>query len=474
MDNQPACGIPRRRFLGTVSAGAAFSILPRHVLGGPGRTPPSETVHIAVIGVGGQGMNDLRGLLGRPDARVVAVADPALETDYSQFYYRSPGGRGPALAAVAAEDERRAGGGKGAPRCAGYVDYREMLERERGIDAVLVATPDHVHAVATMAAIRRGKHVFCEKPLTHSIHEARALREAAAGAGIVSQMGNQGHCGEGFALAVEWVRAGAVGEVGEVVCWSGRSGRSRGAPERPAGPVPVPATMEDWDLWIGPAPYRDYHPDYAPFKWRRWWDFGNGGLGDMGCHNLDQAFAALDLEHPARIEAEGTWHSREAAPDGCKVTWHCPAKGGRGPVKVTWFGGVRGHEARPPELDEGSKLDDNGLLIRGPRGVILCPGWAGAPRLLPAAAMEAFERPPATLPRVKGGHLCDWLDSIKAGRKSLADFDYSARLTEFVLLGCLAQRVGKPLAWDGPAMRVTDVPEANRFVRPEYREGWSL
>lgn len=467
--------LSRRKFLGAAAAGASvFSIVPSHVVGqSPEKSAPGDTINIALIGAGGQGNVNLAALLGQRDVQFVAVADPAEETDYSRFYYRRPGGRKPTIEKINQENDKRAGGKQG-KRCAEYIDYREMFDKQKDIDAVVVATPDHVHAVAAMTAIKLGKHVYCEKPMTHSIHEARMLRNAAREAGVATQLGNQGHSGEGFALAVEWVQSGALGTVREVVGWSGAGGFSQPNGARSNDKMEIPKSVNDWDLWIGPAPYREYNSAYHPFNWRGWWDFGNGGLGDMGCHNLDQACAALDLDHPTKIVPEVNWNGKETAPDNEKVTYHFPKKGDREALTVTWYGGKRVEEARPRELEQDRKHGGNGLVIRGDKATIMCAGWAGTPRIIPETAMQEFKRPEKTYPRVKGGHHRSWLDAIKNNSKASGDFEYSARLTEFILLGCLAIRAGQTIEWNGEKMEVTNIREANNIVKPEYRKGWSL
>lgn len=473
----PEKRISRRKFLSAAAAGTAvFSIVPRHVVGGPGQTPPSEKINIAIIGAGGQGFTNTKGLLSHLDAQIVAVADPVSETSYSRFYYGGSAGRDPVAAYVDAENDKRLdkSSGKQAMRCSKFIDYREMFEKMgKDIDAVLIATPDHGHAVITMASLELGKHTFCEKPLTHSISEARAIRKAAKKANVTTQMGNFGHCNEGFALGVEWMQNKELGQLKEICSWSA-AGAFEQTPERPQNKVEIPSSMENWDLWIGPAEYRDYHPAYAPFNWRGWWDFGGGGLGDMACHNLDQAFAAFDLDDPDKIECEMEWKSKESASTSNKVTYHCPAKGDRPAVKLTWYDGKRWAEARPAELEAGREFDGNGVWVRYEKGTILCKGWADTPRLIPESAMQSFVRPPKTMPRAKGGHHRDWLDAIKENRKSLADFDYSARLTEFVLLGVLAMRVGQTIEWNAKKMKITNIPDANNLVHPKYRKGWSL
>jgi len=464
--------VSRRRFLqSTGAAAAAFTIVPRRVLGGPGYTAPSDTVNVAIIGAGGQGIQNLRELLEQPDVRIPAVCDVAETVDYSRFYYGGAGGRLPAIELV----ERRQAGrnsGEGAFRCAGYADFRRMLDREKALDAVLVATPDHTHAVAVMAAIRSGKHVYCEKPLAHSVWEVRRITEEAAAAGVATQMGNQGHSGEGIRLTVEWLAAGAIGTVREVHSWAtgfdplpGRTGCPRDLP-------PVPAGM-DWDLWIGPAPYRPYHPAYAPFNWRDWWDFGTDIIGDMGCHNMDPAFWALDLGAPESAHARIVPGDPEMTPYASTVHYKFPARGERPAIRMTWYSMLM--PPRPEEFEPGRDLigDGNGILFVGDRGKILCGGWGGSPRLIPETRMRDFERPPRTLTRSMGHHR-DWIEACKGGPAASSNFQVAGPVTEAVLLGAAAIRSGKYLDWDSANMRVTNCSDADPFIRPEYRNGWTL
>ena len=466
--------ISRRQFVGGVAAAtAAFTVVPRYVLGGAGNTAPSEKVNVAVVGTGGQGIHNIRGLLQLPDVQVMAVCDVMEEADYSRFYYGGTGGRKPALKLV----EKHYAGQKSTGRykgCGEYVDFRKMLDKEKGIDSVLVATPDHMHAVVTMAAIKRGKHVYCEKPLTHSIDEARKVTEAARKAKVATQMGNHGHSGEGIRLTCEWIWAGAIGAVREVHSWSHtgldwgdyRIGRPK---ERP----PVPSGL-DWDLWIGPARKRPYHLAYAPYKWRGWWDFGTGAIGDMACHNIDPAFWALKLGHPVSVEGFATNINPETTPFGSMVYYEFGAREGMPAVKAIWYsGGLM--PARPAELEPGRKFGGggNGILFVGDKGKIMCDGWGGTPRIIPETKMREFKLPPKTLPRSRGHHR-DWIDACKGGKPASSNFDYAGPMTEVILLGNVAMRTGEKLLWDGGNMKATNSAQADKYIRPEYHNGWTL
>lgn len=466
--------ISRRNFISrAATATAAFTVVPRYALGGRGYTAPSEKLNIAVIGTGGQGKHNIRALLQHADVQVIAICDVTEEADYSRFYYGGTAGRGPVRELV----DKHYAGQKATAKyktCASYIDFRIMLEKERSIDAVLVATPDHIHAIATMAAIKNGKHVYCEKPLTHSIYEARKITEAARQAGVATQMGNQGHSDEGIRLTCEWIWDGAIGDVREVHSWSGtgvdwagyRTARTKETPAVPAG--------MNWNLWLGPARYRPYHSAYAPYNWRGWWDFGTGAIGDMACHNMDPAFWALKLGHPISVEASSTGINPETTPFASIVYYQFPARKGMSPVKVTWYGGGI-LPPRPDELELGRELTggSNGILFVGDKGKIMCGGWGGNPRLIPETKMRAYKLPPRTIPRSQGHHR-DWLNACKGGKPASSNFNYAGPMTEVILLGNVALRTGKKLLWDGANMKAANVPEADKYIRPAYHNGWTL
>ena len=451
----------RRRFLGGAAGVAAFTIIPRHVLGGAGQPAASDKLNIAGIGVGGQGAGDLSNLASE---NIVALCDV---------------------------DERQAAGTFSKfPNARRYKDFRVMLDKEqKNIDAVVVATPDHVHAVATMAAIEAGKHVFCEKPLTYSMYEAREVAKAAREAKVATQMGNQGHSSEGIRLICEWIWDGAIGTVREVHAWTTHAVWPQGM-ERPKDTPPVPATL-DWDLWLGPAPYRPYHPSYLPMLWRGWWDFGTGGLGDMGCHNLDPVFWALKLGHPTRVEASCsiyvpyvTWDkpfNNESYPQASIVRYQFPARGELPPVELTWYdGGLM--PRRPPEMAPRLRLGDKlgGVIFVGDKGKLICGSYGSSPRLIPESRMKEYKRPAQSIPR-SVGHYREWVEACKGGKPAGSNFDYAGPMTEVILLGNVAVRMslktlekGLCLEYDGPNMKVTNLPEANEYLRRTYRQGWIL
>lgn len=445
--------LSRRRFVKqAATTGVAFTVVPRHVLGGPGYEAPSEKLDLAVIGAGGRGADNLRELESQ---NIISLCD----VDWNR----------------AADTFKRY------PQAKPYRDYRVMLDRETGIDAVLVSTPDHVHAVASMAAIKRGKHVYCEKPLTRTVYEARALTRAVREARVATQMGNQGMAFEGNRLIKEWLWDGAIGDVREVHVWSDRPTHqarktlywAQGI-ERPKENPPVPDHL-DWDLWLGPAPYRPYHPTYVPFAWRGWWDFGSGGLGDMGIHNLAPAFSALKLGAPTSVHASSTPVYEETLPSASCVHYEFPARDSMPAVSLHWYdGGLR--PARPRDLEDQATLSrEDGLIFVGDKGTMVVSGWGGhSPRIVPVPKMRAYQRPAKTLARSIGHHQ-EWIKACKEGTPTESDFAFAGPMTEAVLLGTVCVRLGgHKLYWDGESMKVTNRPEANEYLHYEYREGWAL
>ncbi len=457
--SKESSSVSRRSVLrGAVGTVGAFTFVPGHVLGRNGAQPASERLNIAGIGVGGMGGGNLRACSRE---NIVALCD----VDYGHA----------------------AGTFKKYPSAKTYRDYRVMLDKEdKNIDGVIIATPDHTHAVIGMECIRRGKHVYLQKPLAHSIHEVRMLTEAARKHKVQTQMGNQGHSSNEIRLLNEWIADGAIGPVREVFAWSDRPVGGNPWSDFPviARPKERPAVPNklDWDLWLGPAPYRPYHPIYHPLTWRGWWDFGTGALGDMGCHILDPVFWALKLGHPTRVEAVTTHCIPEVAaetyPLASVVRYEFPARGDMPPVKLTWFDG-RLLPPRPKDLEPSRKLGTNGALLMGDKGTIMHGSHgAGAVRIIPEVKMKAYDRPTKTLARVKdgsGGHERDWVRACKDGKPASSSFEYGGPLTEMVLLGVLAMRLKNTmLEWDGANMKVTNCDEADKYIRPAFREGWTL
>ncbi|HEX6986934.1 MAG TPA: Gfo/Idh/MocA family oxidoreductase [Planctomycetaceae bacterium] len=457
----------RRQFLATAaSAAAAFTIVPRHVLGGPGHVPPSEAINVALVGAGGRAVQNLRELFKEADCRVVAVADPVEHIDLSEFFYKGVAGRGPVVETV----EKHYGEKTPGFKCAAYEDFRELLDKEKDLDAVLCSTPDHTHACVSVPAMRAGKHVYCEKPLTHNVWEARLMAQVAAETGVATQMGNQGHSNEGIRKVVEWLRAGAIGPVREVHAWASTSRWNKTLAGPPEG-ADVPAGV-NWDLWLGPREERPYSPAYHPVAWRDFWDFGAGTLGDFGCHDLDAACWALDLAAPESIESRAAGYSDgQITPHGELVFYEFGPRGDMPPVKVTWYGGGL-KPATPKDWPAGEPLPGRGVLFVGDKGVMFGAGAGGEPKLL-GKLDEEFERPEPTIPRSKG-HYRDWLDACKGGEPAGSNFAYGARLTELALLGVASLRLGKRIDWDAAAMKAKGLPEADAILKEAYRPGWEI
>lgn len=465
---KPIRKISRREFVSkTAFTTAAFTIVPRHVLGGAGHVPPSETINIAIVGAGGQGRSNVRGLLRHDDVRIIAVADPAEQWNLDPFYYKGLGGRKP----VKAEIEKHYAARAPKFRCAEYEDFRVMFEREKSIDAILCATPDHLHACVSVAAMRAGKHVYCEKPLTHNIWEARTVAKVARETGVATQMGNQGHSSDGIRQTCEWIWDGAIGSVREVHAWVRAMRWNKTLTGRPEGTAPLPAGL-NWDLWLGPREPRPYHPAYTPVTWRDFWAFGNGGLGDFGCHDLDAAFWALDLREPQSIEAQPAGlMDADIAPHGGVCHYQFGPRGEKPALRLTWYdGGLK--PPHPEVLGHDETLPSRGVLFVGDKGLLLAAGDR-RPWLLPESKMDAYQKPPVLIPRSKGHHR-EWLDAIKGGPQAGSNFEYGAKLTELVLLGTLSLRTGKNIYWDAAAMKAKHQREADEIIREPYRKEWKI
>jgi predicted dehydrogenase len=375
------------------------------------------------------------------------------------------------------DDERAAETYQAYPDAKRYRDYRKMLEEmDSEIDAVTVSTPDHMHFAPALMAIRMGKHVLVEKPLTHTIWEARQLRLEAKKNGVVTQMGNQGHANEGTRLIKEWIEAGAIGPVREVQFWTNRPIWPQGL-DRPDHSrfIPVVPQTLDWDLWLGVAPQRPYDPAYVPFAWRGFWDFGTGALGDMACHVMDAAYWGLDLGAPTSVEAIATPVNDETAPNASIVTYEFPTRGSMPPVTATWYDGSL-RPSLPEHVSPDIEIDDSGAFIIGDKATIVSNTYAGTVRITPESTMQEVlqARIPKTYSRVKGGHFEEWIRACKGGEMCGSNFDYSGPFTETVLLGNLAIRTKRRLEWDGEKMEVTNFADANRFVTKEYQSGWRI
>ena len=445
----------RRHFIkGAAASAFAFHIVPAHVLG---QNASSNKLNIAAVGVGGMGGANLRAC---ESENIVALCD--VDTQYAQHTFEKY------------------------PKAKTYKDFRVMFDKEKDIDAVIVATPDHSHAVVTMAAIEAGKHVFCQKPLCHTVRETRIITEAARKAGVQTQMGNQGHSDDAIRRLKEFVDDGAIGPVTEVHAWTDRP--VGGNPwstfpvvARPYEFVNVPKHL-DWNLWLGPVAERPYHPEYHPSTWRGWYDFGTGSLGDMGCHILDPAFWVLDLGSPTRVQATSThWKpevSAETYPRASIVRYDFPARGDKPPVKLTWYDG-RLKPPIPEGFESGRRTPDSGAILIGEKGYIMHGSHgAGGMRIVPETAMKAYTQPPESLPRIREGHEGDWIRACKegkGGRPASSSFEYGGPLTEMVLLGVAAIRAkDQRLEWDAQAMQFKNNEEVSRLLHIDYRSGWRL
>lgn len=493
----------RRGFLQTAAlSGAAFTIVPRHVLGGAGFIPPSDKITAACIGVGSQGTRIMMEFLKYDEIRIVSVCDVNKQSnDYIEwgqdeirrkirkFLDNTAWGEGetgcvcgrdPAKKIVDAYYSKGVSSGKyGA--CTTYADYRELLDKETDIDAVIIGTHDSMHAAVSIAAMKKGKHVYCQKPLSRTIYEARLLTQIAKETKVATQVAIGNHASESTRVLCEWIWASAIGEIYEVYNWSRRPFWPQGH-EKPREEMPVPENL-NWDLWLGPSPYRPYHTIYLPFVWRGWLDFGAGAIGDMGCYSFDTIARVLKLGAPTSVEGSRSGEyvvkgngtelieSKETYPRASLMHFHFPAREGMAPVTIHWYdGGLKPH--RPEELESNNELPQEGLLFVGTKGKILC-GFNGAnPRLIPESKMETFSKnsPPKTLPR-SIGHYEEWFRAIRGGETADANFLFTGPLTETFLLGNVAAMTGKTLEWDAANMRVTNVPEADKMIKPEFREG---
>ena len=456
--------ISRRQLLHNAAAATAFTIVPRHVLGGPGQIAPSEKVNVAIIGTGGQGIVNMKQLFNEPDVHIAALSDVNERSDYSMFYYGGTAGLKPAQDLV----RQRYG-----QACPGYKNYRQMLAKE-DIDAVLVATPDFSHAMVALDVIENGKHLYCEKPLCRTVYETRVVTEAARKAGVATQLGNYGHSSNAIRMLCEWIWDGAIGDVHEVHAWTTTGARRwTSLTDRPEQSQPVPPGF-DWQRWLEPVPPRPYHIDYAPVRWRAWWQFGSGTIGDFACHHLDPAFWALKLAETNTFSVEASTYgaTEENCPAASLVHFHVPARAGMPPVRISWYeGGLM--PPRPVQLEAGRKLSDNGILYLGSKGAILGEGWSGSPSIIPVSKMRAYKKPAQILARVPGHHR-DWLNGCLGKGEPSTHFDYSGPLTEFTLMGNVAIRAGQKLDFDWKNMNITNVPDANRFLKPHYRDGRTI
>lgn len=433
----------RRKFL-KASAAVGFGVW-------SSRTPaysasPNEKLNIGMIGVGGKGESNILGVMRE---NIIAMCD--------------------------VDQARAAKGYRMASKSNKYSDFRKMLDKEKTLDAVVVSTPDHTHAIASLTAMRQGKHVYCEKPLAHSVYESRLMQKVAKEQKVATQMGNQGHSGPILREAVQKIQAGELGQVREFHAWTNRPSWEQGIVSRPS-PTDVPSTL-DWDLWLGPAPERPYNPAYCPFKWRGWWDFGTGALGDMACHIADLGFWGLKLEYPTSVEARTDGVNPETAPKWSVIKYEFPERGGLAPVTFTWYDGGKKPD---PALVYLNELPGNGSILVGDKAIMYVPDEYGRVyQILPKELKGS--RPPLPAPAsqmsiisVAAKHYLEWTGACKGGPAAQSNFDYAALLTEVVLLGNIATRLGRKIAWDGPGMKVPGAPEADVLVSPPPRKGWEF
>ncbi len=435
----------RRNFLKSAACGTAATVLAAPQLMGEtksfrtGKRITDRKLNIASVGCGGQGGNDIGNFAGE---NIVALCD----VDFA----------------------RAAGSFKRFPEAKRFRDYREMLtEMADQIDAVQISTPDHTHFPVAMMAMEMGKHIYLQKPIAHTVTEARLLAEAARKYKVVTQMGNQGHSNEGTRLVKEWIEAGVIGEVKEVHLWTNRPVWPQNVPVPEKGMNPPPTL--DWNRWLGVAPFRAYNSAYMPFNWRGWWEWGCGAIGDMGCHTMDASFWALNLGAPSRVSAEVDGGSALSCPAGSIITYEFPARKGMPPVTMKWFDGSK-KPPRPPTLEADRPMSGSGQLYFGSKGVIMDTNdYCDSPRLIPESAMKDFTRPPKTLERIKEGHYQNWVRAIKGEIEAASsNFDHAGPLTEMALLGNVAIRSGVPFKWDPKALRC-DRPEAQAFIDKTYR-----
>ena len=467
----------RRRFIRNTSiAAAGFFIVPRHVIG-RGFVAPSDKLRIAGIGAGGKGKSDLSSFAKSPNVNIVALCD--------------------------VDDRQSVDSRKNFPNATYYKDFRVMLEKEKNnIDAVSISTPDNTHAIATLAAMQLGKHVYTQKPLTHDIYEARMLTEAAKRYKVVTQMGNQGGSGDGVRKSKEMYEAGMIGEVHTAYAWTNRPVWPQGMPT-PTGNFEIPKEL-DWDLWQGPAQKIDFNPAYLPFNWRGWWAYGTGALGDMACHIMDPIYRILPILYPDSVECSMAtiwremWNDSqytESCPPSSIIHLNYPKTHGKGNIKVSWFdGGLL--PQRPDELlpEEAFGNWDGGVLFIGKKGKMLLDCYGENPRLLPTKLMTEKTMPKEKIKRVPEGHYLQWVNACIAGYgkgETSSPFEYAGPFTESILIGNLAIRSfqlknpkltgwgdkwqgRKKLLWDAANMKITNFDEANQFVKREYRDGWKL
>lgn len=460
--------IPRRDFLQKSSAiGAGLMVVPSFIVGqSPNQLAPSEKLNIALVGVGGRGRVALQSLL---EENIVACCD-VHQSAFTTHPYNTQGQWGKEFSGNLSKIKQKG--------TRWFNDYRVMFEKMADkIDAVVVTTPDHMHFPIALSAVNLGKHVYCEKPMTHTVEEARLLTLAAKKAGVITQMGNQGHSNSGTRSVREWIQAGVIGKVREVHSWTNRPGWPQGmeAPDHSQGAPEIPDGLQ-WDLWQGVAKKRAYDPAYLPFNWRAYFDYGSGAFGDMACHIMDVAYWALDLGYPDWLEAAATPLSSVSFPQASMVTYHFPSRGKMPEVLYKWYDG-RLQPPLPASVPEKERPQrGSGTFIIGEEAVIISDEYGGSVRISPSEKFEELKEslPPKTIRRIKGDHHNEWANAIKENRKASSDFSYAGPFTEMVQLGNIASRMGTRLHFDSKRMQFTKLPNANQLLRKEYPDGWIL
>ncbi|WP_194774516.1 Gfo/Idh/MocA family protein [Pararhodonellum marinum] len=460
----------RRDFVkSAVLSGTGLMIVPRHVLGGKGFVAPSDRVNLGFIGAGGKGKQNVQEFLGMDDVNISAIADPAYYWNLAEFYYRSEAGRGPTTSMVIDHYGKRGENRK----VAQYDDFRKMMEQAKDLDAIVCSTPDHTHAYLTLMALKMGKHVYCEKPLTHNIWEAREVAKVTKETGLITQMGNSGHAADGIRETVEYLRAGVIGEVKNFHAWVPAGRWLPGLQGLPQGKSTMPVGF-DWEQWIGPRELVPFHQDYVPVTWRDFWDYGCGALGDFGCHDLDAVTWAFGLKNPDRVQIFPAGYSdTKIAPYGEIGYFHFAEQGEQKEMKITWYSGGLKPDLHPA-LPKGFVYPSRASLFVGTKGVILNDGGNRKPQVFPETLSKSIKAPKPSIPR-STGHFREWIDAIKANQSSAANFEYGARLTEITLLGVLSLRMGgKLIEWDPAAMKAKGLPDADPFIKEPVRKGWEM
>jgi predicted dehydrogenase len=460
----------RRDFVkATVLSSAGIMIVPRHVLGGPGYIAPSDRVNLGFIGAGGKGKQNVQEFIKMADVDISAIADPAYYWNLADFYYRSEAGRGPTAEMI--EDFYEGKGER--KRLAQYDDFRKMMEKSKDLDAIVCSTPDHTHAYITLMALKMGKHVYCEKPLTHNIWEAREVAKITKETGLITQMGNSGHAADGIRETVEYLRAGVIGEVKECHVWVPAGRWLPGLHGIPQGESTMPVGF-DWNQWLGPREIVPFHENYVPVTWRDFWDYGCGALGDFGCHDLDAVTWAYDLQSPDTVQVFPAGYSdSKIAPYGEIGYFNFAAKGNQKAMKINWYsGGLK------PELHSalpiGFTFQNRSAMYVGTKGVIVTDGGDRTPQIFSESLRNNIKTPKPSIER-SSGHFREWIDAIKKNKPSAANFEYGSRLTEITLLGVLSLRMkGKLIEWDSAAMKAKGLPEADQYIQEPVRKGWEM